>query len=152
VTTPKRKTPARKAPVKKAPAKRKPAAKVGRPSTYTKVMPQKAIDYANGGYTKQKRAIPTIEGFALSIGSPTKTLYRWAENHDEFRHALDVIKDTQREILLTSGLVGDFNPTIAKLVLSANHGMNERTEHDLSGQLGVFEIDYTGATHPDSAA
>jgi hypothetical protein len=43
---------------------------------------------------------------------------------------LKKIKDIQRERLLYNGLSGDYNSTIAKLVLSANHGMSEKSEVD----------------------
>lgn len=135
-------------PKRKAPAKRP----IGRPSTYRSTMVQKAIDYANGGYAKQKRAVPTIEGFAKVAGVALQTIYRWGEAHPEFRDALDYIKSEQREILISHGLCGDFNPTITKLILSANHGMHERTETEHDGSVGVFEIDYTGAAPQENPA
>jgi len=37
------------------------------------------------------------------------------------------------------GLSGDYNSTIAKLVLSSNHGMAEKQEHDHKNDGGKFE-------------
>lgn len=78
--------------------------------------------------------LPTIEGFALFIGVNKTTLYEWEKEHPEFSNALDHIRTKQQERLIDGGLSGDYNPMIAKLVLSANHNMREKTE--LTGQDG----------------
>lgn len=72
--------------------------------------------------------LPTIEGFCLRLDINKTTIYRWEKEHDEFSNALDKIRKEQKDRLIKSGLSGDYNPTIAKLVLSANHGMAEKTE------------------------
>lgn len=79
--------------------------------------------------TKIKVKLPTIEGFAVFIGVSKQAMYRWEEEHDEFRNALNKIRQEQQERLINSGLSGDYNSTIAKLILSSNHGMRERTDH-----------------------
>lgn len=72
--------------------------------------------------------LPTHEGFAQKIGVVTKTLYNWAEENPDFLQSLDYITQEQKKRLLTEGLAGVYNPLIAKLVLSSNHGMRERTD------------------------
>jgi hypothetical protein len=75
-----------------------------------------------------KVKLPTIEGFALFIGVSKKSIYNWEKDNPKFLHSLDKIKTEQQQRLIDKGLSGDYNSTIAKLILSANHGMRERTD------------------------
>lgn len=72
--------------------------------------------------------LPTIEGFARYIGVSKRVLYNWEELHPDFMHALDEIRTEQLERLINNGLNGDYNSTIAKLMLSSNHGMREKSD------------------------
>lgn len=77
--------------------------------------------------------IPTVEGFALFLGVNKSSLYKWeAEQSEDFSDALDKIRIEQRERLINNGLANRYNSTIAKLVLSANHGMSEKRDIDLT--------------------
>lgn len=77
-------------------------------------------------------SLPTIEGFALFIGIPRRTVFDWKDKYPEFSHSLEKILAEQQKRLLNKGLSGDYNPTIAKLILSSNHGMREKTETDIT--------------------
>jgi len=77
--------------------------------------------------------LPMVEGFALRLGVNKTTIYEWAKNHKRFSNALGQIKIEQKKRLIEMGLSGDYNPTIAKLVLSANHGMVERQDVTTKG-------------------
>jgi hypothetical protein len=72
--------------------------------------------------------LPTIEGFARFLNVSRKSLYNWAEEHEDFLHTLEKIEVEQKERLIKYGLSGDYNPTIAKLILSANHNMREKSD------------------------
>lgn len=72
--------------------------------------------------------LPTTDGFARFLGVARSSLYLWEKAHPEFSDALDKVRNEQQERLLNMGLSGDYNPTIAKLVLSSNHGMKERSD------------------------
>jgi hypothetical protein len=72
--------------------------------------------------------IPTIEGFALHIGVNKDTLYGWSKDNATFSDALTKIKTEQQQRLLNNGLAGTYNSTIAKLVLSSNHNMREKSD------------------------
>ena len=83
---------------------------------------------------KLKVKLPTIEGFARYIGVNKTTLYEWEKVNEDFSNALDKIRTEQQERLINSGLSGDYNSTIAKLILSSNHGMRERADVTTDGK------------------
>lgn len=141
----------------------KPKNKRGRPSEYKEEYIAKVDEYlaanideevqivkqANSekGYqmfdNKLKVKLPTIEGFAVFIDVNKTSLYEWEKKHDDFSNALNKIRVEQKKRLLNMGLSGDYNPTIAKLVLSANHGMSEKSEIDHTSkgeQIGGFNF------------
>jgi len=75
-----------------------------------------------------KVKLPTLKGFARFIGVNESTLYEWDKKYPAFSKSLENIKTEQHERLVNEGLSGNYNPTIAKLILSSNHGMAERKE------------------------
>ena len=77
---------------------------------------------------KLKVQLPTLEGFARFIDVSHKTLLKWERNNIPFGKALSKIRTEQKGRLINMGLSGDYNSTIAKLILSANHGMREGTD------------------------
>lgn len=72
--------------------------------------------------------LPTIYGFSKFIETPLSTVEFWGREHAEFLRALEKIKKEQELRLLENGLSGDYNSTIAKLILSSNHGYKERMD------------------------
>jgi hypothetical protein len=128
--------------------------KVGRPTTYDPIYCEKVDEYLTvrvdeeTDWTKSSFAgsessgaswehrvkvkLPTMDGFAKFIDVARSTLYEWKEEHKEFSDALDKILIEQKERLINMGLSGDYSPTIAKLILSSNHGMKEKTETDIT--------------------
>ena len=107
----------------------------GRPSEYNPEYIAKVDEYlakhsdiVEAGRLKVQ--LPTVEEFALFIGKSVKTLYNWAAQHEDFLQALNKIVVQQKQRLINKGLSGDYNPTIAKLILSSNHGMSEKKQID----------------------
>lgn len=105
-----------------------------------------------------KVKLPTIPGFCRHIGITKMTLYNWQgweptpEKPDEStldkeirqeklkqkeaaEHAIEEILVEQYERLINMGLAGYYNPTLAKLILSANHGMSEEINTKVTGEL-----------------
>ena len=80
-----------------------------------------------------KVKLPTIEGFARFLGVTKQTLFNWEKIHPEVAEGLELIKNEQFQRLIDEGLGGYYNPTITKLILSANHGMEEETK--LTGEI-----------------
>jgi len=105
---------------------------MARPTKYQKKFVKDADKYLaehkDETEKKLKVKLPTIEGFAQYIGVHKSTLYEWEVEYDEFSDALEKIRAEQQQRLINMGLSGDYNSTIAKLILSSNHGMREKSD------------------------
>jgi len=137
-------------------------AEKGRPTKYLEEYNNKVDEYlelhqdkelervglrSEKGYEKLdyvlKVDLPTIEGFALFLGVNKTTLYEWDKKYPDFSNSLDKIRIEQQTRLINEGLAGNYNPTIAKLILSSNHGMREKTEQDITtGGKEINAINY----------
>jgi|SRR3990167_5110389 len=124
----------------------------GRPTKYLPEMCQMADDYLKSCQDTEtvrvktegdkstsyqlgiKVKLPTREGFADFLDIVVSTMLIWEKEYPDFSKALSKIDKEQKERLLNSGLSGNYNPTIAKLILMNNHGMRERTDHTTDGK------------------
>lgn len=68
--------------------------------------------------------IPTKGGLARRLGVSRETLYAWAKDYPEFSDIMEELGAKQEEALINKGLSGDYNPTIAKVLLT-KHGYRE---------------------------
>jgi hypothetical protein len=128
-------------------AKAKAAAKkAGRPTKYSEDILAATLKYVDGAedrfstFTKSYSAtgesferlveagLPTVEGLALELHVHRDTIQEWRKEHKPFSVALELLDQKQRQMLIKGGLSGYYNPLITKLVLSANHGMKEKTD------------------------
>lgn len=114
---------------------------IDRVDFYLKEHQDEFFDYtkseSNTGSSKERKIIvklPTIEGFALYLGVNKTSLYEWEKKNEIFSNALDKIRIEQKKRLLDKGLSGDYNSTIAKLILSSNHGMSDRQDLDVTSK------------------
>lgn len=78
--------------------------------------------------------LPTIRSFAQFIKVDESTVYDWAKKYPQFSKSLESIKVEQEQRLLNHGLSGEYNSTIAKLILSSNHGYREKNDLTTDGQ------------------
>lgn len=126
--------------------------KMGRPTKYEERFVQEAEKYLANckdeeyDWTKSvgkvgtswehriKVKLPTLEGFSLVLNVNMETLSEWGNKYPDFSVALKNITKEQQKRLLNKGLSGDYNPTIAKLILSANHGMREKSDITTDGK------------------
>jgi hypothetical protein len=90
-------------------------------------------------YRELGDVVPTREGMADELGVALSTIYKWADEHPEFSDALEAASAKQARALISGGLSGDMQPTIAKLML-ANHGYREKQEVEHSGDMPTINI------------
>lgn len=141
--------------MKKTPIKKQEKEKVGRPTTYKKAYVKLAKEYIDScedefykevksessgknsdstGYElKIKVKLPTIEGLALHLNTSRSTLYLWIESYPEFSDIIDELQEKQANMLIEKGLSGDYNPTIAKVLLT-KHGYREGVDATSGGE------------------
>ena len=74
--------------------------------------------------THYKVNLPTIEGLAYYLKVNRDTIYEWCKKHKEFSDIIESLKAKQAQELISKGLSGDYNPTIAKVLLT-KHGYRE---------------------------
>jgi len=114
--------------------------KNGRPSEKPNNLPElvdKYLKACKDDFKSEVKSVslPTISGFSLEINFNESTMYEWAKNDESFSKSLEKIKTEQRKRLLNQGLSGNYNSTIAKLILASNHGMSDKQE--ISGADGA---------------
>jgi len=105
----------------------------GRPTKYTPALLRKAHAYVAGAYEQEGEIIPTIEGLALYLGIYRGTIYAWDDdgNKPEFSNIVRECEMKQCSKLINSGLAGNYNASIAKLMLS-KHDYIEKTKQDFT--------------------
>lgn len=105
--------------------------KIGRPTEYKEKFIEDMAKYIEGCKDKE---LPSVEGFAVMLGVSKKSIYNWSKKNKEFLHALEYLKTVQCRNLMNGGLLGAYNSTIAKLILSANHNMREKSDLTTAGK------------------
>lgn len=135
----------------------------GRPTEYSEEIVTKANQYLasckdefenlvaqeSDKYTTYKQVLkvklPSIEGLALYLEIHRSTIYEWQKTYPEFSDIIEKLQQQQAETLVNNGLSGNYNPTIAKVLLT-KHGytdkqeIDQKTEH--SGEV-KHTIDYS---------
>jgi len=113
----------------------------GRPTLYTEDILSKTKEYLDScedteieresGQRTEYRLnvkLPTVQGLAVYLGVSRDTIYEWASKHPEFSDTIELLQAEQADKLINQGLAGNYNSTIAKLMLSSNHGMREKSD------------------------
>ena len=131
--------------------------KTGRPTDYSEEILKEARKYLEQAQDEDEQQViglsakgtelyknklrvnlPTIEGLSLYLGISRETIYDWASQKEkkEFSDIIERLRAKQAESLLNKGLSGDYNSTIAKLILN-KHGYRDESkqEHDVSPEL-----------------
>jgi hypothetical protein len=117
----------------------------GRPTTYSEEMLDKAKEYlASCEDIETEREVgqkieyrlnvklPTIQGLAVYLGVSRDSIYEWSSKYPEFSDTIEQIITAQADKLINQGLAGNYNSTIAKLMLSSNHNMREKSDTDVT--------------------
>lgn len=106
----------------------------GRPTKYPETL-IKAREYLDGGFVSEGHLIPSHSGMSLYCKVNRQTLYDYAKQSPEFSGMLEECNKRQEAMVLSGGLGGSYNATIAKLVLS-KHGYSDRHEVDTTSSDG----------------
>jgi len=69
----------------------------GRPTKYNLKLIPRVTEYTKK--CLKEGIFPTIEGLATKLKLGTRTLYDWESYRPDFSHAIDNLRDTQRELL-----------------------------------------------------
>lgn len=108
---------------------------VGRPHELTPEIREKALLYLLDGFKEAGDTVPTVEGLACFIGKSRRVVYKWAGEDEEFMHIVDGVMTAQGKLLINGGLLGDYNPTITKLLLT-KHGYSDKVENNHTSSDG----------------
>ncbi len=106
---------------------------MARPTKYNEEVLEKAKDYIDN-HEQYDDLVPSVVGLTGAIDVSRSTLYKWAEENDEFSDILQHINEVQERKLLSGGLGGDFNSNIVKLMLG-KHGYSDK--HDIDAKTNV---------------
>ena len=100
----------------------------------------KTIMTAKGSFIEEAvqlpNKLPTITGFARTIGVSRKTLYNWADDHEEFLHAIEQAQELQEEIWSQNSLLGYYNSNFSKFFGVNVMGWSDKKAHEVGGTGG----------------
>tara|TARA_B100000902_G_scaffold237138_2_gene224656 strand:- start:631 stop:1020 length:390 start_codon:yes stop_codon:yes gene_type:complete len=114
----------------------------GRPTLYSEEMLSAAKHYIGSGWEEQGDVMPMVESLAIFLNVARSTIYKWADENEEFSDILDSLMAAQAKQLWNKGLIGDYNSTMAKLALT-KHGYTDKTSSEVSGPNGQpVEVDH----------
>ncbi|MGA6102108.1 terminase small subunit [Psychrobacter pocilloporae] len=124
----------------------------GRKSSLTPELITKAKLYINefreGGFV-----LPTVEGLAYYLGVARSSVYKYEGENSEFSDIVETVRQLQAIMLINGGLMGDFNASIAKVMMT-KHGYSDKQEIDNTSSDGsmkpVFNI--VGVSPDDNSA
>jgi hypothetical protein len=88
----------------------------------------------------KERSLPSKSGIAMLFHVSLGTIDTWRDKYPEFLYALEEVNTAQLNQLENRGMNGTGNPTITKLLLSANHGMKERTDVTSNDETIVIKM------------
>lgn len=108
--------------------------KMGRPTTYRKKYLDDIRDYLEAKAADGET--PFVEEVSLMLGIPIRTMQEWKEKNDEFGEVYDELKTMQLFDIKRKALNGKYVSRIAALVLSADHGLIEKTRQEVTGAGG----------------
>ena len=102
--------------------------KGGRPTKLTDELKAKARNYELV-FREEGDIIPSIEGLAYYLNIARSTLYKYEDEDTEFSDIVERVKTLQGKMLISGGLVGDFNASITKVILT-KHDYSDKQEID----------------------
>ena len=110
-------------------------------STLTNDKKTKALEYIEqfiNGYRITQDLLPTVAGLAAHLYCSKKTIYNWTKKDSDFADTIERLEQMQEVALISNGLAGNYNPTIAKLILG-KHGYSDRVDSNIGVVQGDVE-------------
>lgn len=92
---------------------------------------------------KNKVRLPSMQGFAKFLGVSLDSVKLWRKKYPDFSSAVKEIEIEQFERLANNGLGGQYEPKIAALLLSANHGIRSNENDARDNGNGSTNINIT---------
>jgi len=122
------------------PSGQKKTVSVGRPTKLTDAVRKKAALYPTE-YESYGHAIPSEVGLAKILRVARSTVQKWGKDDPkgEFSGILEQIQCNQEFQLLNSGLLGDYNSTIVKLVLG-KHGYSDKQDATVETSINPLTV------------
>lgn len=125
----------------------------GRPTECTPEIIKIAKSYVDEYESVHKHVIPSVVGLCKVLKVARSTVYLWAEDEDgEFSDILEEIKAYQHFDLTSKGLMGKFNSTITKLMLT-KHGYSDKQDSTVANPEGQsfktdnkWEVEFVNAS------
>lgn len=107
----------------------------GRPTHYSDEIARQGWQYIET-YEEHGHAVPSVVGLCRVINRAKSTVYQWAENPDtEIADILRAINELQELVTFNKSLTGEYNATIAKLLLG-KHGYHDKADNTLASPNG----------------
>jgi hypothetical protein len=110
---------------------------MARPTKFTPELIDRAHQYLSDMDVSTDTMLPTIEGLAIELNISRDTIYEWEKENKEFSDIVEELRAAQGQKLIQNALLGRYNATIAKLILSGKHGYIEKTELEHSGGIAT---------------
>jgi len=109
----------------------------GRPTKYDDDILEKSKEYLDSGYSENEELFPSHVGLCLYVGIGKSTAYEWAKDIDklEFSDIFEQIMMKQELNIVKNSITGDYNSTIAKVMLT-KHGYSDKLQTELTGANG----------------
>ncbi len=108
---------------------------MARPTKLTDELTAKAAEYLDR-YEELEEPVPSVAGLACFLKVARSSIYLWSKGEGPFSDIVDDIHSKQEQKLLTGGLLGNYNPSIAKLMLT-KHGYSDKQQQEVSGPDGT---------------
>ena len=113
---------------------------VGRPTKYNAKVQKQADEYLSR-LEELGHVIPSRAGLCCYLGIAKSTSYDWEQQYPKFSDALRAVEVMQEHMTLNGSLANQLNSTIAKLVLSNNHGYSETSKVNNNISIGSDKFD-----------
>jgi hypothetical protein len=122
-----------------------------RPTDWSEEVEAQAWDYVDN-FAEHGHAIPSVVGLCKVLNRGKSTIYDWAKDDAKgFSDILNAINENQELVTFNKALTGDYNATIAKLLLG-KHGYHDKADTNLnhSGEMGVRSVRVDGVSSKDA--